>query len=82
MTSDKDILNAILNDHKLAATSLTNLVLEGSNQDVRNDAMQVLTSVFEQQKKVFDLMNTKGWYNVKQASSQEASMAQQQFSQA
>ena len=81
MTSDREILNAILNDHKLAASSLTTLVIEGANQDVRNDANQVLTNVFGQQKKVFDLMNTKGWYNVKQATQQDATMAQQQLSQ-
>ena len=81
MTNDKDIMNAILNDHKLAASSLTTLVLESSCQDVRNDAVKCLNSVFDQQKKIFDLMNTKGWYNVKQASPQEASMTQQQLSQ-
>ena len=81
MTSDKEIMNAILNEHKLSASSLTNLVLEGADQNLRDDASTVLNCVFAQQKKVFDLMNTKGWYTVKQASQQDAAMTQQQLSQ-
>ena len=81
MTSDKDIMNAVLNEHKLCASGLTTLVLEGACQELRNDVSGVLNRVFSQQKQVFDLMNNKGWYPVKNASQQEATMAQQQLSQ-
>ncbi len=77
--TDKDIVNVLLKDHKLAASSFTNLVLESSNQFLRNDATNILTKTFQHQKQIFDLMNQKGWYSTQNASQQEISRAQQEI---
>ncbi len=75
--TDKEIMSSILNEHKLSASSLTNLVLESSCQMLRSDAESILTKTFTGQKQVFDMMSQKGWYPVQNANQQEVSMAQQ-----
>jgi spore coat protein CotF len=68
---DKELLNAILNEHKLAASSMTTLVLESADQNLRNDATKILQNTFKHQKQIFDIMTQKGWYQTEVASSQE-----------
>lgn len=76
--SDKEITQTLLNEHKLCASSLTNLVLESSNQNLRNDAAGILNRTFQHQKNIFDLMTQKGWYTTQQASQQEITSAIQE----
>lgn len=75
--SDKEIMASILNEKKLAASSLNNLILESSCPMLRSDAESILTKTFDGQKQVFDMMTQKGWYPVQNASQQEITMAQQ-----
>jgi spore coat protein CotF len=72
---DKEIMQTLLNEHKLCATSLTNLILESSNQTLRNDTAGILNRTFQHQKQIFDIMTQKGWYTVEQASQQDISKA-------
>ncbi len=76
--SDKEITQTLLNEHKLCASSLTNLVLESANQNLRNDAAGILSRTFQHQKTIFDLMSQKGWYTSQQASQQEITSAIQE----
>lgn len=78
--SDREIVNVLLNEHKLSASSLTNLILESANQYLRNDATNILTRTFQHQKQLFDLMNQRGWYQVQNASQQDITRAQQEIS--
>ena len=82
MTSftDKEIMNVLLDEHKLCASSLTNLVLESSNQNLRNDVSGLLNRTFQHQKNIFDLMTQKGWYKTQTASQQEINTAKQEVS--
>jgi len=75
---DKEIVTVLLDEHKLSASSLTNLVLESTNQPLRNDVTSILTKTFQHQKQIFDLMNQKGWYQTQNASQQDISKAQQE----
>jgi len=75
--TDKEIMASVLNGHKLAASSLTTLVLESACPMLRSDAASILTKTFDGQKQVFDIMAQKGWYPVQNANQQEISMAQQ-----
>jgi len=77
--ADKEIVNVLLNQHKLSASSLTTLVLESANQNLRNDATSILNKTFQHQKQIFDLMTQKGWYQVQSASQQQVSQAQQEM---
>lgn len=75
--TDKEIMDSVLGEHKLAASSLTNLILESVDPMLRNDAKSILTKTFDAQKQVFDIMTQKGWYSVQNANQQEISSAQQ-----
>jgi len=77
---DKEITQTLLNEHKLCASSLTNLVLESSNQTLRNDAAGLLNRTFQHQKNIYDLMTQKGWYSIQQANQQDVSTAKQEVS--
>ena len=78
--TEKEIANVLLDEHKLCASSLTNLVLESSNQNLRNDATGILTRTFQHQKQIFDLMTQKGWYQTQNASTQDIKQVQQEMS--
>lgn len=75
--SEKTIMNVLLDEHKLAASSLTNLIIESANQSLRSDATRILTNTLDHQKQIFDLMSQKGWYQIQNASQQDISKAQQ-----
>lgn len=77
--NDKELLNVLLNQHKLQASSLNNLILESSSQQLRQDCINLLQDVYNHQKQIFDAMQQQGWYQVQQASQQEISRAQQQL---
>lgn len=80
--SDNDLANNILNQHKLEATSLTNLILESANNNLRSDCINILQNSFNHQKQIFDLMASKGWYQTQAATQQDITNAQQSISQA
>ena len=48
--NDKDI-NIMLNQHKHEAATLTNFILECSNEQMRRDAQNALMQVFNHQNK-------------------------------
>lgn len=77
---DREIMQTLLNEHKLCAASLTNLILESSNQALRNDAAGILNRTFQHQKNIFDIMTQKGWYSIQQANQQDVSTAKQEVS--
>ena len=77
---DKELTYVILNEHKHCAASLTNLVLESANQNLRNDAEKILNRTFRHQKQLFDMMSQKGWYSVQNASPMEMNTAKQEVS--
>lgn len=78
--ADKEIANVVLDNHKLSASSLTNLILESTNTQLRDDCMNLLKRTLDHQKQIFDVMSQKGWYQVTNVSQQDLSKAQQQVS--
>ncbi|MGI6538918.1 MAG: spore coat protein [Caldicoprobacterales bacterium] len=78
---DKELATLILNNHKLSANSLNNLVLESVNPNLRQDVTQILYRTYQHQKMIWDYMNSKGYYQVEAAQPQEIAKAQQKFQQ-
>ncbi len=78
--TDKEIMYTLLNEHKLCASSLTNLILESSDINLRNDASGILNRTFQHQKNIFDILSSKGWYTTSQASQQDLTAAKQEVS--
>lgn len=77
--SDRDILQVCLNEAKHMASSLNIYIQEAANEQLRKDYMTVLGDVFGQEKQLYDYMQQKGYYNVKNASPQDISQAQSKF---
>lgn len=78
--ADKDILQVCLNEAKHMASAINTYIQESSNEQLRRDYMTVLGDVYSQEKQLFDYMQQKGFYSVKNASPQDISQAQNKFS--
>lgn len=78
--TDCDALQLALNECKHLAQSLNTYILETTNDQLRRDYMTVLGNVYSHQKEVFDMMQQKGFYNVKNANPQAIAQAQNKFS--
>ncbi|HHT66177.1 MAG: spore coat protein [Caldicoprobacterales bacterium] len=78
---DKELATALLNNHKLSANSLNNLVLESVDPNLRQDVTQILYRTYQHQKMIWDWMSNKGYYQVEAAQQQEIEKAQQQLQQ-
>ena len=76
---DQEILQLCLNECKHKASSLNIYIQEATNEQLRRDYMTVLGDVYSQESQLFDLMQQKGYYNVKNASSQDIAQAQNKF---
>lgn len=78
--SDRELLQLALNEAKLTAASVNTFALEASSDTLRRDYLTVLGDVHNQEKQIFDLMQQKGYYNVKNANPQDISQAKSKFS--
>jgi Spore coat protein len=78
--SDRDLLQVCLNESKHLASSLNIYIQEATSEQLRRDYMTVLGDVYSQEKQLFDLMQQKGYYSVKNASPQDIAQAQSKFS--
>jgi spore coat protein CotF len=78
--TDRDILQVCLNESKYLASSLNTYIQEATSEQLRRDYMTVLGDIYSQEKQVFDYMQQKGYYNVKNATPQDISQAQNKFS--
>ena len=78
--ADKDLMQDVLSMHKFEAGHITNCILEAANDQLRQDYLNELNTVLKHQKQVFDLMNQRGWYQVKMANPQDISQAQSKLS--
>ena len=78
---DREFASVLLNNHKLGANLLNNLVLESVDPNLRQDVTQILYRTYQHQKMIWDYMNNKGYYQVEVAPQQEIAKAQQQLQQ-
>lgn len=78
--TDRDILQVCLNETKHTAESLNTYILEACSDQLRRDYMTVLGDLYSQQKQMFDVMQQKGYYDVKNANAQDISQAASKFS--
>ena len=78
--SDRDILQLALNETKYTASAINAFALEAASDTLRRDYLTILGDVHSREKQLFDLMQQKGYYNVKNASPQDISQVQSKFS--
>jgi spore coat protein CotF len=77
--TEQDIMQVCLEQTKQLAGSINTYILEANNEQLRRDYMTALGDVYNQQKQVFNLMEQKGYYNVKNATQQDISQAANKF---
>ncbi len=77
--SDRDLMERMLNNHKLAASHLTQTILEATNESLRHDYINILQKTLDHQKQIWEAMNQHGWYQVQPASQQDIARAQSQY---
>lgn len=82
MVTEENLLNLVLNETKLMASSLNTYILEASNEQMRWDYMTVLGDVYSQQKQIFDCMEQKGYYQIPNATPEEILQTKQKFQKA
>ncbi len=69
--SDKEIVEDILTSKKyLSNYYYAPAILESSREDVRSAFQEVHTEAQEEAKDIFNYLNMRGWYNVRQADDQ------------
>ena len=78
--SDQVLMNVLLDSHKFAISSFSNLIIECNNEFLRKDVLSILTKVFQHQKQIYDLMSQKGWYQVQNATQQDITNVKQALS--
>lgn len=74
--SERDVMQLLLDQHKLSASVLTNMVIESSNPKIRHECQNALNNTLNHQYQIFETMHQRGWYQPQQASPQEVTMAQ------
>jgi len=79
--NDQILAEVMLNQHKFAASMLTNAILEASDDRLRRDYQSMLNATLGHQKQIFDFMSQKGWYQPPTASPQEINQAQRMMNQ-
>jgi spore coat protein CotF len=78
--TDQDIAQTMLKDEKFMCNLINNSILEASNDNLRQDWSTCMQNTQQMQKRVFDAMSQKGWYQPAKADMQQISQAQNQFS--
>lgn len=66
--SDKELMQIILDQHKHSAERLTQLAMECSDFNLRNEILRSLDMCFKHQDHIFELMQHLGWYQTTPAS--------------
>lgn len=79
--SEREFLQLALNELKHTAASVNTFALEAASDTLRRDYLTILGDVHSQEKQIFDVMQQKGYYNVKNANPQDIAQVQSKFSQ-
>jgi spore coat protein F len=79
--SEKELMNDLLMSEKQLSSAYTVGITESSCPNLRNVLTQCGQNVFQNQESIFQSMTQRGWYNVKQAPSQDVQTAKDQYNQ-
>ena len=77
--SDKEIMHAMLSDEKYLASMYNTDLLECATPEMRQTLCAILTDTHSAAQKIFEEMNSRGWYPVTKAEEQKLTQAKQQY---
>ena len=78
---EKEMLDDLLNSHKHTAETYTTAITESSCENMRQMLSKNLQQCCQDQYDVFDRMRTMGFYDIKQADTNEVNQATQKYGQ-
>lgn len=78
--TERDVLQLCLNETKHLASSLNIYIQEATSEQLRRDYMTTLGDIYNQEKQLYDAMQQKGYYTVKNANPQDITQASSKFS--
>ncbi|MGE5628353.1 MAG: spore coat protein [Solirubrobacterales bacterium] len=79
--NEKDMMHDLLASEKLGLSTYSAGIMESSCTNLRNTLMDNYKKTQDLQYKVFDTMNQKGWYQTKDADSNEVQQVKDQANQ-
>jgi spore coat protein CotF len=71
--SDRDIVQLLLDQHKLAISCLAKGAIEASSPSLRQGIINSLNTHLKHQRDIWEVMNRKGWYQPAMAQTQDVS---------
>jgi len=60
--NDRELMEILLVQHKFAAQTMTNTILESTSPQYRQECINILNRDFTHQRMIWEAMNQRGWY--------------------
>jgi len=77
--SDQEIMNDILSSEKQMITAYGTYLAESTCENLRSELAKIINDKQQIQYQIFDAMQKKGWYNVKNANMNDVQTAAQKY---
>jgi len=77
--SDKTIASDCLSSQKYLTSSYNAAITESASEKLRRDFLNIYQEEQNNLKQIFDVMHSRGWYQLNTASTQDISQIKQQF---
>jgi spore coat protein CotF len=77
--SDKTIASDCLSSQKFLTSAYNAAITESASEQLRRDFMNIYQEEQSNLKQIFEVMHSRGWYQLNTASPQDISHIQQQF---
>ncbi|HHY65345.1 MAG TPA: spore coat protein [Clostridiaceae bacterium] len=77
--SDQEIMNDVLSSEKQMITAYGTYLAESTCENLRSELAKIINDKQQIQYQIFDAMQKKGWYNVKNANMNDVQTAAQKY---
>jgi len=77
--SEQEIMNDVLSSEKQMITAYGTYLAESTCENLRSDLAKIINDKQQIQYQIFDAMQKKGWYNVKNANMNDVQTATQKY---
>lgn len=76
---EKDMMNDLLASMKKVTSDYNTFANEIATENLKQDVMNILREEHEAESALFEEMNSRGWYDLKSASTQDLQKAKEKF---
>ncbi len=79
--TEQEIMNDAISNEKHLINAYATFVAEATCQNLRNELTKIITETQQIQFELFNAMNARGWYNIKNAPMEEVQQTAQKYTQ-